>query len=646
MSLTANATVPPFPYSGSFAANWQTQSPEHLVIKLSLNPGTYQLSVLPDLMAITTAVGAATADDVTEFVEEVLISSARVVRTVNWSDANGKLYGGENQIASLLSNPDTLATQLMADAGLTSNYGAFDYYTNTVTIEPAKTITYLSGAKDFYTADYYLLIDGWNVSFPQMPSGTDVVMSGRFLVTTGNPTGQRSIAWGSDWLNVQSWYEFYQPPVVAPAVDLDPQNLPATVSFANTVDAHGVETPPIASSADSTWWHDFGANVLLGYSSQALSALRQLADASGLYRIGAALDVVNAATNAVGVSDFLNGVVAKIWAHDAQGMQLVLNSGTTPSQVYDWIGQGDQIAQDAQRGATNQAWSNVLDRLIPGGGMVFGTYTSVPQVVSQTNSFSLALLVPGLQINGSEKSDVVSGGTDADGMQLGAGDDVAMGYAGNDVIATADGRDWLCGGTGDDLLDGGAGIDEAAYYRGRSDYQISKLDAGWVVQDRVGSEGSDTLSNIERLHFSDSCIALDVSATESAGQTQLLLGAVLGKNLLAGKPAVIGAVIDLFDQGYTMQQLAGAVMRLPIWSDLTGQATPTNTDIANYLLWRVNGATPDAAILATAVNALDAQYDIGHAQGDFLWQLAQSSANQAQVGLLGLATTGLAYTTV
>ena len=192
-------------------------------------------------------------------------------------------------------------------------------------------------------------------------------------------------------------------------------------------------------------------------------------------------------------------------------------------------------------------------------------------------------------------------------------------------------------------IDGGLGMDTSSYSHSRQQYQIThKVDGTWGVT-QSGSI-ADTLRNIERLKFSDGYIAMDVGANQSAGATQLLLGAVLGKDLLATKQPLIGAVIDLFDHAYTLQQLSGAVMRLPIWDALTGKAVPTNTDIANYLLWRLNGVTPDVSTLANAVNALDAQPDINQGQGDFLWHLAESAANQAQVGLVGLAATGLAFT--
>ena len=83
-------------------------------------------------------------------------------------------------------------------------------------------------------------------------------------------------------------------------------------------------------------------------------------------------------------------------------------------------------------------------------------------------------------------------------------------------------------------------------------------------------------------------------------------------------------------------------MRLPIWDVLTGKATPTSTDIATYLLTNVNGVAPEATTLADAVTSLNAETSFAP-QGNFLWHLAESSANQTHIGLVGLASTGLAY---
>jgi hypothetical protein len=86
-------------------------------------------------------------------------------------------------------------------------------------------------------------------------------------------------------------------------------------------------------------------------------------------------------------------------------------------------------------------------------------------------------------------------------------------------------------------------------------------------------------------------------------------------------------------------------MRLDIWGVLANGGNPTasNTQIANYLLTTVNRAAPDAATLNAAVTALNNQTNAALGQGDFLWHLAESTANQQQVGLVGLATTGLEF---
>ena len=205
-------------------------------------------------------------------------------------------------------------------------------------------------------------------------------------------------------------------------------------------------------------------------------------------------------------------------------------------------------------------------------------------------------------------------------------------------------KDSFAGGPGNDTIDGVGGTDTITYAISRSNFALAKTSAGFTVTDNTGVNGTDTLLNMERLKFSDGAIALDVGATQSGGQTALLLGAVLPGSLAfdASKQALLGAAIDLFDQGFSLQTLSGAVMRLPIWDILTGKATPTSTDIATYLLTNVNGAAPDATTLANAVTSITAETSFA-TQGNFLWHLAESTANQTHVGLVGLATTGLSY---
>ena len=216
--------------------------------------------------------------------------------------------------------------------------------------------------------------------------------------------------------------------------------------------------------------------------------------------------------------------------------------------------------------------------------------------------------------------------------------EVINGTSGNDTIFPLGG--W-------DTINGGGGIDTVVIDAKRANFNIS-ADANSSYVDAIsgasGQSDMTTLNSVERVAFNDGLsVALDTGVNQSGGRTALLLGAVLGQAALAAKKPVVGSVIALFDQGFSLQVLSGAVMRLDIWGLLANGGNPgaTNTQIANYLLTTVNKAAPNAATLAAAVTALDTE--TGPAQGNFLWHLAESAENQVQVGLVGLAQSGLAY---
>jgi hypothetical protein len=215
----------------------------------------------------------------------------------------------------------------------------------------------------------------------------------------------------------------------------------------------------------------------------------------------------------------------------------------------------------------------------------------------------------------------------------------AIGSVHDDLIVGTDGPNRLQGHGGSDMLDGGGGVDWAIFKGGRSGWAVEAVSDGvsWFVSARDGVNGMAELRRVERVRFDDKAIALDMGKTDSGGQALLLIGAVLGKDLAMSKATLIGQVIDLFDQGLTMMQLAGALMRLPIWG---GVLTPTNSseDIARHLLRINKGAEPTAAEVAAGALTINTQ-----AQGTLLSSLAQNDANVALIGLSSLASTGFEY---
>lgn len=224
-------------------------------------------------------------------------------------------------------------------------------------------------------------------------------------------------------------------------------------------------------------------------------------------------------------------------------------------------------------------------------------------------------------------------------------------------------RDFFTGNTGNDYFDGKAGLDTAIYRGLKSDYFIVPTitldrtdplalnqvrahvvtDITGLLGGQGGRDGSDTLVNVERLHFANTKVALDLAPTQSAGQAALLLGAVLPGQIAFNvtNQALLGSVMGLFDQNYTLAQLSASVLRLPIWDVLTGKEAPTTADIATYLVNNVYGGTATTAITNAAITAMSSESRAN--QGNYLATLAVSTANQNNINLVGIQSTGLEY---
>jgi hypothetical protein len=242
-------------------------------------------------------------------------------------------------------------------------------------------------------------------------------------------------------------------------------------------------------------------------------------------------------------------------------------------------------------------------------------------------------------INGVTYLDATSGASTGQGVTLRNVETVVF----KDKRLSLEVKDRLIDAPSADFSDGGPGVDTFVVNAARADFQVTANygPATVAIRKKDGTKAEDFLTNIERLEFSGGQhLALDMGANDAAGQAALLIGAVLGKGLLPAKEALMGTVIDLFDQGFSMQQLAGALLRLPIWG---GVLTPSNAhaDIARYLLRTVNKAEPTDAAVSAGAAALNAESPAQ--QGAWLAALAASSANQVQVDLVGLQTTGMAY---
>jgi len=175
----------------------------------------------------------------------------------------------------------------------------------------------------------------------------------------------------------------------------------------------------------------------------------------------------------------------------------------------------------------------------------------------------------------------------AAGALSGSGNALANAITGNESANR------LTGGAGNDQIDGAGGIDTAVYSGTRAQYAVT-LGASDQVTGSATGEGTDTLTNVERLQFSDGKLAIDLEG--NAGIVAKILGAVFGPAALSdGTLAGIGLnIADTSGQSYP--QLMQLALNYRLGSSASNEA------VVNLLYTNVIGSAPDAGTQAHYVS--------------------------------------------
>jgi Ca2+-binding RTX toxin-like protein/subtilisin-like proprotein convertase family protein len=112
--------------------------------------------------------------------------------------------------------------------------------------------------------------------------------------------------------------------------------------------------------------------------------------------------------------------------------------------------------------------------------------------------------------SGTDNNDTIVGEGQFEHLMGGAGNDTLTGGQNSDKIEGGSGSDILRGDAGDDILDGGSGNNTAVYSGALADYTVTFIgSATWRVTHKNGTDGTDTVSNVQQLRFADQTLALD-----------------------------------------------------------------------------------------------------------------------------------------
>ena len=192
-------------------------------------------------------------------------------------------------------------------------------------------------------------------------------------------------------------------------------------------------------------------------------------------------------------------------------------------------------------------------------------------------------------------------------------------------------NDTIKGQPGTDFFDGGLGLDTVVYNGPMERYTINKTGNRYVVSEPTGSDDTDYLINIERLQFSNTKVALDM--TGNAGEAARLIGALLGPTYVKDK-ALAGVVIGLLDQNYSTQTIATLGLGTSTYIGLAGSSS--NEDFVKHVFKNVIGIPPTEADLQTYVGMLSA----GTSQAALAMMAADTEFTAEKIGLTGLIMNG------
>jgi Ca2+-binding RTX toxin-like protein len=238
------------------------------------------------------------------------------------------------------------------------------------------------------------------------------------------------------------------------------------------------------------------------------------------------------------------------------------------------------------------------------------------------------------RVIGSSEADIIIGYSAAEILDGGAGNDQINGGGGNDQIT---------GGGGNDTIDGGVGIDIAKFSGplgaiSSSNYSLLKLnDTAWSVSYKGPviaifptpiTDGTDQLTNIERLQFTDKNVALDLYG--NSGITAKVIGAVKGKSEVQNSK-IFGLWLSYIDNGMSYSDL-GALA-------LTNVGATTFDAVVSTLWKNVIGTEATPEIKAPYIKMLTD----GMKVGDLVVLAADTSFNTTNINLVGLAQTGIEY---
>ena len=201
----------------------------------------------------------------------------------------------------------------------------------------------------------------------------------------------------------------------------------------------------------------------------------------------------------------------------------------------------------------------------------------------------------------------------------------AVGGSGNDSITGNSAGNTFKGRGGDDTIEGGAGTDTAIMAGLRSSYTVTDL--GNAQLHVVGPDGTDTLTNVERLQFDDAFVTYEIRVNDLDGDSVTFTEGGSAVHLDAGTAAT---VTDSDPADFNVSKLTVSITANKVaGEDLLGIDTSGATTVT-LSAGLTAGST--VSVGATAIGTIAVNGD--GANGHDLIVIFNANATPARVGAL------------
>jgi hypothetical protein len=205
----------------------------------------------------------------------------------------------------------------------------------------------------------------------------------------------------------------------------------------------------------------------------------------------------------------------------------------------------------------------------------------------------------------------------------------------NSVVTTLGGTehdDVFSSANSNDIIDGGAGMDSVIYSGNSSNYLITQATGGFKVTDLTGTNGIDTLYNVERLKFLDKSIAYDVNG--NAGQAYRLYQAAFDRKPDLGG---LGVWMNQLDNGQSLEWVSTQFQNSAEFKLRYG-TNVSNEQFVTLLYQNVLHRAPDTDGMTAWKGALDTN---AQTPSQVLAGFSESTENK--IALIGVIQNGMEY---